>query len=65
LDWYRRYEKKPDVKAAAEKLEAVYASNDLAKEFQPLVPSIEDWREGRPRGRQGQGTLEGGGLARD
>lgn len=44
-DWHRRYEKRLDVKAAAEKLEAVYASNDLAKEFQPLVPSIEDWRE--------------------
>lgn len=44
-DWHRRYEKRPDVKAAAEKLEAVYASNDLAKEFQPLVPRIEDWKE--------------------
>lgn len=49
-DWYRRYEERPDVKAAAEKLEAVYASNDLAKEFQPLVPSIEDWRERDDRG---------------
>jgi hypothetical protein len=44
-DWHRRYQKRPEVKAAAEKLEAVYASNDLAREFQPLVPSIEDWKE--------------------
>lgn len=44
-DWYRRFEKRPDVKAAADKLEAVYASNDLAKEFQSLIPNSEDWRE--------------------
>lgn len=44
-NWYRRYEKRADVKAAADALEGLYASNDLAKEFQPLVPSIEDWKE--------------------
>ncbi len=44
-DWHRRYEKDLEIKAAADALEALYASNDLAKEFQPLLPSIEDWRQ--------------------
>lgn len=44
-DWYRRYEKDPEIKAAADALEALYASNDLAREFQPLLPSIADWKE--------------------
>jgi len=44
-DWYRLYEKAPELKAAADALEDLYASNDLAREFQPLLPSIEDWKE--------------------
>jgi hypothetical protein len=45
-DWHRRYEKKrPEVQVAAERLEALYRSNDLAKEFQPLVPGVEGWEE--------------------
>ncbi len=48
-DWYRRYEKAPELKAAADALEALYANNDLAREFQPLLPSIEDWKEGDDR----------------
>jgi hypothetical protein len=47
--WHLRYGDKPAVKAAAETLEALYASNDLAREFQPLVPSIEQWRESEER----------------
>ncbi|NOK12155.1 ATP-binding protein [Corallococcus exercitus] len=43
--WHLHYDDRPDVKAAAQKLEALYASNDLAREFEPLVPSIEEWRE--------------------
>jgi hypothetical protein len=43
-DWYRRYEKGPEIKAAADALETIYASNDLAREFQPLLPSNEDWK---------------------
>lgn len=44
-DWYRRYEKEPEVKAAADALEALYAGTDLAREFQPLLPGIDDWKE--------------------
>jgi hypothetical protein len=44
-DWYRRYEKDPATKAAADALEDLYESNDLASEFQPLLPSLEDWQE--------------------
>jgi hypothetical protein len=44
-DWYRRYETSPELKAAAESLEALYANNDLAREFEPLLPDIEDWKE--------------------
>lgn len=44
-DWHRRFNQGPEVKAAAEALEALYASNDIAKEFQPLLPSVEDWKE--------------------
>lgn len=44
-DWYRRYEKTPELKAVADALEALYSNNDLAMEFQPLLPSIENWKE--------------------
>jgi len=44
-DWYRRYETSPELKAAAEALEALYANDDLAREFEPLLPDIEDWQE--------------------
>lgn len=44
-DWYRRYETSPELKAAAESLENLYAKNDLAREFEPLLPDIEDWKE--------------------
>jgi hypothetical protein len=44
-DWHRRYETSAEVKAAADALELLYASNDLAREFQPLLPNIEDWTE--------------------
>lgn len=47
--WHLRYDDRPDVKAAAQTLEALYASNDLAKEFQPLVPSIEEWHNENDR----------------
>jgi hypothetical protein len=43
--WYRRHEQDAEIKAAAEKLEALYASNNLASEFQPLLPGIEDWKD--------------------
>jgi hypothetical protein len=44
-NWYHRYEKDPGTRAAADMLEELYASNELAKEFQPLLPNIEDWKE--------------------
>jgi hypothetical protein len=44
-NWYRQYEDNPAIKASADALETFYATNDLAKEFQPLLPSVEDWQE--------------------
>lgn len=41
-DWYRQFEKNPEIKAAADALEALYAANDLTKEFQSLLPSAEE-----------------------
>jgi hypothetical protein len=44
-DWHRRYETDAELKAAADALEALYTHNELAKEFEPLLPDIENFRE--------------------
>jgi hypothetical protein len=44
-NWHRRYEKNPDLKMVADALEALYARNDLAREFQSLLPDVEDRKE--------------------
>jgi hypothetical protein len=36
-NWHYRFEKDPALKAAGEQLEELYASNDLAHEFDPLL----------------------------
>lgn len=46
--WHYRFEKDLDLKTASEKLEALYASNELASEFEPLV-SDDEWEQ---RGRR-------------
>jgi hypothetical protein len=43
-NWHYRFEKDPALKAASEELEALYASNDLAHEFEPLL-SCDDWEQ--------------------
>jgi hypothetical protein len=63
--WHLHYDDKPAVKAAAETLEALYASNDLAREFQPLVPSIEQWRENDDRAAAKATELSEAADARD
>lgn len=47
-DWHRRFEKDPALKAASEKLENLYTSDELAKEFEYLL-SHDDWEQKRPR----------------
>lgn len=63
--WHLHYDDKPDVKAAAETLEALYASNELVREFQPLVPSIEEWRENDDRTAAKAAELSAAADARD
>lgn len=48
-DWHRRFEQEPEIKAAAENLEALYASNELASEFGPLLLTIEDSENAKKR----------------
>src|SRR5690606_27698231 len=59
--WIRnaRFDKRPDVRAAAEELEELYRANDLAREFEPLVGS-DDWE-----GHGAAGTAKAETLATD
>ncbi|WP_395838832.1 hypothetical protein [Cystobacter fuscus] len=43
-DWHRRFESDPNLKDASIKLENLYATNELAKEFEPLL-SHDDWEQ--------------------
>jgi hypothetical protein len=43
-DWHYRFDKDPSLKLAADKLEALYVNNELAREFEPLL-SRDDWDE--------------------
>src|SRR5262249_54556362 len=43
-DWHYRFDKDPALKAASEQLEALYESNDLAREFEPLF-SHDNWEQ--------------------
>lgn len=43
-DWHYRFEQDPELKAASVELEHLYAANDLAKEFEPLL-AFEEWEE--------------------
>ena len=43
-NWHYRFEKEPKLKDAAVELEKLYAANDLAKEFDPLL-SHDDWEQ--------------------
>ncbi len=43
-DWHRRFEEDSRIKAAAEQLEALYTTNELAKEFEPLL-NDDDWEQ--------------------
>jgi hypothetical protein len=43
-DWHRQFEEEPHLKAASEQLEALYASNALAMEFEPLL-GHDKWEE--------------------
>lgn len=47
-EWHLRYQQDSDIKAAADSLEALYAANDLASEFQPLLPTLENWNAVHP-----------------
>src|SRR5262249_55479694 len=42
--WHDRFEKDPKLKEAAAELERIYAANELAKEFEPLL-SHEDLKQ--------------------
>ena len=41
-NWHYRFDKEPTLKAASEELEALYGSNALAHEFEPLL-SHDEW----------------------
>jgi hypothetical protein len=49
-DWHRRFEKDPTLIKATANLEALYAADDLAKEFEPLL-SHDDWKQKGPRAK--------------
>ena len=49
--WHLRFQNDPDIKAAAEVLEDIYISNDLAGEFSPLL-SEEDWKQAGARAQE-------------
>ena len=46
--WHHRFESDIQLKAVSDQLEALYASNDLAAEFDPLL-SRDDWEQRWPR----------------
>ena len=46
--WHHRFEKEPKLRDAAVELEKLYATNELAKEFEPLL-SRDDWEQSEPR----------------
>jgi hypothetical protein len=58
-DWHRRYETDPELKAASDALEELYTYNELAREFKPLLPGFENWRE-----LDGQAAAKAADLAR-
>ena len=43
-DWHKRFGKDPKLKEVAVKLETLYATNGLAKEFEPLL-DLDDWEQ--------------------
>jgi hypothetical protein len=63
-DWHRRFEENPTLKAASTKLEDVYASDELAKEFEYLL-SYDDWEQVRPRAKEKGAQLAGSASAND
>lgn len=54
-DWHRRHGE-PDLKVASERLEEIYVSNELAKEFEHLL-SHDDWQQMIPRAKQKASAL--------
>lgn len=47
-EWHLRFDVRSDLKAASQVLEALYANNDLAREFAPLL-SYDDLEDREPR----------------
>lgn len=47
-DWHHKFETDAKLKAESDELEALYARNDLATEFEPLL-AHDDWKQREPR----------------